>query len=194
MSVLRKIFAIIVVGGAFDRLRIVISISQAACSPGRSTTELAFTFKILAEKAICAQDFTLYLLMLDMSRAFDTIDRGILLKDLSEILESDDLHLVSLLLKDVRLQVKYNGVTGNIFTPDIGSPQGYCASPIWFIFDLHKAILAANVKFETYRNILLDIKHDHTYVIKDSLKSDIGKDHWYSFIKVSRQSEIVASS
>ena len=67
--------------------------------------------------------FQLYLLMLDMSRAFDTIDRGILLKDLSEILESDELHLVSLLLKDVRLQVKYNShrVTGNIFTPDIGS-------------------------------------------------------------------------
>ena len=51
-------------------------------------------------------------------------------KTKSEILESDELHLVSLLLKDVRLQMKYNGVIGNIFTPDIGSPQGDCASPI----------------------------------------------------------------
>ena len=86
--------------------------------------------------------------MLDMSRAFDTIDWGILLKDLSEILESDELHLVSLLLKDVRLQVKYNGVTGNIFTPDIESPQGDCASPIWFIFYLRKAILAEKSIFK----------------------------------------------
>ena len=180
LSVLRKILAIIVVGRTFDHLRKVISISQAAYSPGRSTTELVFTFKILAEIAICAQDFTLYLLMLDMSRAFDTIDRGILLKDLSEILESDELHLVSLLLKDVRLQVKYNGVTGNIFTSDIGSPQGDCAGPIWFIFYLHKAILAAKINLETSRNILLDIKHDHTYVNKDSFKSDIEKDYSYS--------------
>ena len=74
----------------------------------------------------------------------------------------------------------YNGVTGNIFTPNIGSSQGDCASPIWFIFYLHKAILAAKVNFETSRNILLDIKHDHTYVNKDSFKSDIEKDNSYS--------------
>ena len=65
-----------------------------------------------------------------MSRAFDTIDRGILLQDLSEIRKSDEVHLVGLLLKDVKLQVKYNGVAGNNFTPDIGSQQGDCASPI----------------------------------------------------------------
>ena len=136
-----------------------------------STTEVVFTFKILAEKVICAQYFTLYLLMLDMSRALDTIDRGIPLKDLCEILESDELRLVSLLLRDKRLQVKYNEVTGNIFTPDIGSPQGDCASPIWFIFYLHKAILAVKVNSEISRNILLDIKHDRTYVIKDSFNT-----------------------
>ena len=38
----------------------------------------------------------------------------------------------------------------------------------------------AKVNFETSRNILLDIKHDHTYVNKDSFKSDIEKDHSYS--------------
>ena len=38
------------------------------------------------------------MIILDMPKAFDTIDRGMLLKDLSEILEPDELHLVSLLL------------------------------------------------------------------------------------------------
>ena len=76
--------------------------------------------------------------------------------------------------------MKYNGVTGNILTPNIGSPRGDCASPVWFIFYLHKAILAAKVNLETSRNILLDIKHDRTYVNKDSFKSDIEKDHSYS--------------
>ena len=94
--------------------------------------------------------------MLDMSRAFDTIDRGILFKGLSEILmNSDELHLASLLLKDVKLQVKYNGVTGNIVTPDIGSLPVDCARPIRYIFYLHKATLAAKANFET---------HDHTCV------------------------------
>ena len=124
--------------------------------------------------------------MLDMSRAFDTIDRGILLQDLSEICESDELHLVNLLLKDVKLQVKYNGVTGIMFTSDIGSPQGDCASPIWFIFELPKAILAAKVNFETPKNILLDIKHGQTYVNEDSFNGDIEKNHWNSKSTTSR--------
>ena len=38
----------------------------------------------------------------------------------------------------------------------------------------------AKVNFDTSRNILSDIKHDHTYVNKDSFKSDIEKDHSYS--------------
>ena len=91
--------------------------------------------------------------MLDMSRAFDTIDRGTLLKDLSNILEADELHLGSLLLADVQIQVKHQRELGNIFIPDIGSPQGDCASPIWFIFYLHIALKAAKQKFENPRNI-----------------------------------------
>ena len=42
-----------------------------------------------------------------MSRAFDIIERGILLEDLKELLEPDILHLVNLLLTDVQIQVKY---------------------------------------------------------------------------------------
>ena len=38
----------------------------------------------------------------------------------------------------------------------------------------------AKINFETPRNILLDIKHDFTYVNNDSFKSDIEKDHSYS--------------
>ena len=41
-------------------------------------------------------------LMLDMSRAFDTIDGDKLLTDLSDILQSDELHLVKLVLIDVQ--------------------------------------------------------------------------------------------
>ena len=56
-----------------------------------------------------------------MSRAFDTIDRGIFLNDLKQILNSDTLHLISLLLKDVQIQVKHKNELDKIFTPDIGS-------------------------------------------------------------------------
>ena len=163
LSILRKILAIIVINRTFKTIREHINISQAAYSPGRSTTELVFTFKILIEQAACAEDHTVHLLLLDMSRAFDTIDRGILLNDLKQILEPDILHLVSLLLTDVKLQVKHRNEIGETFTPDIGSPQGDCASPVWFIFYLHKALEISKQEFGTPRNTELDVKHDHTY-------------------------------
>ena len=103
-----------------------------------------------------------------MSRAFDTIDRGILLKDLKELLEPDILHLVSLLLIDVQLEVKYNNKLGKKFKPDIGSPQGDCASPIWFIFYLHKAL--KNSKLSSSRDIEIDTSHDHNYTKADKNK------------------------
>ena len=103
-----------------------------------------------------------------MSRAFDTIDRGILLNDLKQILDPDTLHLVSLLLKDVQIQVKYKNQLGTTFTPDIGSPQGDCASPIWFIFYLHKALQSQ--KLPSCRDTKQDIIHDHNYT-KDHKKS-----------------------
>ena len=38
--------------------------------------------------------------------------------------ESDTLHLISLLLKYVQIQVKHKNELGKTCTPDIGSPQG----------------------------------------------------------------------
>ena len=145
LSVLRKVLAIIIVNRTFETIRKEIKVTQAAYSPGRSTTELVFTFKTLIEQAVCAEDLTVHLLLLDMSRAFDTIDRGILLNDLKEIFEPDILHLISLLLVDVQIQVKHKNKLGNTFTPNIGSPQGDCASPIWFIYYLHKALQSNQV-------------------------------------------------
>ena len=70
-----------------------------------------------------------------MSCAFDTIDRGIQLKDLKELLKPDILHLVSLLLTDVQLEVKHKNKLGERFKPDIGSPQGDCKSHLdYFLF------------------------------------------------------------
>ena len=161
LSILRKILAIITINRTFDIIRKEIKNSQAAYSPGRSTTELVFTFKTLIEQAVCSEDLTIHLILLDMSRAFDTIERGVLLEDLKEILEPDILHLVNLLLTDVQIQVKYKNKLGETFKPDIGSPQGDCASPIWFIFYLHKAL--EYIKPPPVRDTNKDTNHDHTY-------------------------------
>lgn len=50
--------------------------SQAAYRGGRSTTEQVFAIKIMAEKAVTTQNYNPFLLMMDMSKAFESIHRG----------------------------------------------------------------------------------------------------------------------
>ena len=74
LSILRKILAICTIRRTNDRVRThIIPNTQAAYTEGRSATELVFAFKILAEKAITSSEYEINLLMLDMSKAFDTI-------------------------------------------------------------------------------------------------------------------------
>ena len=65
--------------------------TQAAYQSGRSTTEYVFAIKLLAEMAITSKDLTIYLLMLDMSKAFDTVNRVKLFTILRTFLEDDEL-------------------------------------------------------------------------------------------------------
>jgi len=51
----------------------------------------------------------LYILIIDISRAFDTVNRKILLEDLRSILEPRELHIIKVLMEDVRLMVDVAG-------------------------------------------------------------------------------------
>jgi len=131
-----------------------IPISQTAYRKGRSTTENVFTFKILAEKAIIEDNAEIHLRLLDMSKAFDNVSRENLMKDLKEILQDDELHMVKLLVTQVNLQVRNNNTIGEKFKTSKGIPQGDCLSPMLFIFYLEKTLKENNEEA---------ILKDHTY-------------------------------
>ena len=98
LSVLRKVLAICLMERINERIDKIIPLSQAAYRKGRSTTEHIFSTKLLIERTISSSNETIYLLMHDMSKAFDSVNRNILLNDLNEILEQDELHLIRILL------------------------------------------------------------------------------------------------
>ena len=142
LSTLRKILAICVIRRIREKIdEHVLPVTQTAYSAGRSTTELVFTFKTLAEKAISSCDYEINLLLLDMSKAFDTIQRGTLIKDLQGIIDDDELHLIVLLLDKVNFSVKLEGKKGKSFLTNIGSPQGDGASALFFIIYLALSLL-----------------------------------------------------
>ena len=140
LSMLRKILAIIMLDRVGDKIRRKIPPSQAAYGKGRSTTEHVMAVKLLAEKAITSADYEIFILMKDMSRAFDTVNRKTLMTDLQSVLDPDELHIAKLLLKDVSLTVRCGSVYGEQFKTTIGTPQGDCLSPILFILYLANAL------------------------------------------------------
>ena len=74
LSMIRKVLAVCLKKRTVDKLDAEIPLSQAAYRAGRSTTEHVFAAKVLVEKAITSANYPIDLLMLDMLKAFDTIN------------------------------------------------------------------------------------------------------------------------
>lgn len=164
LSILRKILAVCVIRRISDRVHEhIVPNTQAAYTAGRSTTELVFSFKLLCEKAITSSNYDLHILMLDMSKAFDTIQRGIIFEDLKDILENDELHLIHLLLDNVKIAVKLENEIGEKFDSLIGSPQGDAASALFFIIYLAKTLRIANEELYNKQEVLPKHLSDHDY-------------------------------
>ena len=94
----------------------------------------------MADKAVISEKYDIYLLMLDMSKAFDKVKRATLMKDLKYILEEDELHMIYVLINNVKLRVRCQNETGNIIKTKIGVPQRDCLISVLFTLYLAKAL------------------------------------------------------
>ena len=82
---LREVLAICLIRRIGDKVDSNIPVEQAAYRAGRGTTEHTFAYKILAEEAITSKNYHLYIALMDMSKAFDTVRRHTLIEDLALI-------------------------------------------------------------------------------------------------------------
>ena len=101
--------------------------------------------------------------MLDMSKAFDTVNRSKLMQILENILSKGELHMMYLLINDVILNVRIGNETGRDILTSIGICQGDCLSALLFILYLANASkpLTRNTKRETRRsqqNIMVSLR------------------------------------
>ena len=117
--------------------------------------------------------------MFDMSKAFDTIQRGTLFEDLKEMLTIDELNLIHLLLNDVQLAVKLEDKIGKLFESRIGSPQGDAASALFFIIYLAVSLKIAEKRRKSTENKALQVISEHNYA-KTPLNDDFCLDQQYA--------------
>ena len=85
-----------------------------------------FTSKLIIERTITARNEFTHLIMLNMSKAFDSIKGNQLIKDLGNTIETDELHIISTLL-NVSLSVRCKSTLSKVFQTDSGAPPGDCA-------------------------------------------------------------------
>ena len=78
---------------------------------------------------------------IDMSAAFDTIDRKQLLQLLTNLVTEDEKRIIQFLLSNTTLNVKVSGAnTEEPFLTNIGTPQGDSLCPVLFIIYLEQAL------------------------------------------------------
>ena len=153
LSTLRKILAVCIMDRVGSRLDHETPITQAAYRKERSTTEHVFAAKMVIERTTNARNETLHLVLLDMSKAFDSIKRKDLIEHLQHTIEADELHIMKKML-EVSLVVRCGDSISEPFHNDTGAPQGDCAGANSFPDYLGKSL-----EVQTPDVII----HDHDY-------------------------------
>ena len=99
-------------------------------------------FSVTAGYALKAQRqrVTVEFLGIDLSRAFDTIRRDLLLDTLQTFIGESELRMIRFLLADTSLQPRLSTCDCLAFATTIGTPQGDSLSPVLFTVYLEAAL------------------------------------------------------
>ena len=103
---IRKILSLVILQRIRSKVEQFISPSQSAFRRNRSTGDAVWAHKFIVAKAYKYQ-WTINILGIDLSKAFDTIDRSKLLTVLESFLDEDEIKLITLLLTDTQEQNTY---------------------------------------------------------------------------------------
>ena len=140
---MRKVLSLITLDRIRPSIEKYLSHSQSGFRPERSTSDVVWTHRWLAAKTVTENIKILNIKItgIDMSAAFDTIDRDILLQILKNIVEEDELRLIQFLLINTHTNTRINNADINApFTSNVGTPQGDGLNPVLFTIYLEHAL------------------------------------------------------
>ncbi|GFS07152.1 endonuclease-reverse transcriptase [Elysia marginata] len=138
LPVARKILSLITLNRIKEKVESYLSPSQAGFRQNRSTADIVWSHKWLISKVQkIKEEFTL--LGIDMTPAFDTINRSKLIDICETFLEEDEIRIIRTLLSKTSLELLCRQTSKTIPTL-VGSPQGDGLSPTLFIIYVEAAL------------------------------------------------------
>jgi hypothetical protein len=141
LNMIRKILSNIVLARIQDVIFKFVSPAQSAFRPKRSTADCVWSYRWLMAMT---QKYTteLYIMGIDLSKAFDCINRAKLMEIMEDLLKEkeSELRIVRYLLANTNLTARVQGIKGDTFNTTLGIPQGDGLSPALFIIYLQAAI------------------------------------------------------
>ena len=140
LNALRKTLSIITLNRIRPKVESYLSKNQSGFRPERSTADVVWTHRWLAAKTL-KEDVNIKISGIDMSAAFDTINRQKLLEILKTIVDEDEHRIIQFLLSNTIINTRINGSTKqNPFMSNVGTPQGDSLSPVLFTIYLEHAL------------------------------------------------------
>ena len=140
LDVIRKSLSLITLDRIRPKVECYLSHSQSGFRPARSTSDIVWAHRWLAAR-VTKSRMDINITGIDMSAAFDTVDRQKLLDILKNIIDEDELRIIRFLLSNTTINIKINGATKQMpFNSNVGVPQGDGLSPVLFTVYLEAAL------------------------------------------------------
>ena len=172
LEVIRKVLSKVFMSRTDDKINNHLSQSQSAYRKSRSTTDAVWAHRWMAAKAQ-EQDISIHITGIDMSSAFDTIYRDVVIKIAEKILDEDEVRILRVLLADTTLEVKIDNAESSPFVSNIGSPQGDSISGPLFTIYLDDVILLIKEALEKAPIDCRDINRQLLEKIRSEIPSEI---------------------
>ena len=139
LNVSRKILSIVILERIYPDVEKYLSAGQCGFRRHRSAAEITWTYSWL-ESIAEKYKHIIHIMGIDMSKAFDTINRKTMLNVLKPIIKDSEHRLIRVLLANTTLRTRIKQHYGEKFTTVAGTPQGDGLSPILFIIYLENAL------------------------------------------------------
>ena len=131
----RKAFSLVILLRIQPKVDAFLSHNQGGFRKKRSCADAVWAHRWIA--AACERYRKMvFILGIDLSKAFDTIKRSTLLTSLQNVVNNDELRLIAALLTDTTSAIRSGNFVGPYFSTNLGVPQGDSLSPILFVIFL----------------------------------------------------------